>query len=280
MYNSNIIDGIYSSKILKDNIKRQISKENIKASLVVVQIGDNSASNIYIRNKEKACNYVGIDFKHIKFDKNISQDIVIEEIKKLNLDDKVNGILVQLPLPSSFDEGKIINTISPLKDVDGLTYQNVGNLVLGNDGFAPCTPTGVMELLKMHNVKLEGKNVCIVGRSNLVGRPLIQLLLRQNATVSICHSKSKDIKSYTKLADILIVAAGHPNLITKDMVKKNVIVIDVGINKENNVLCGDVDFEKVKKKASLITPVPGGVGPMTVACLLKNTLKAYKIQNS
>lgn len=279
MYNSNIIDGIYSSKTLKDNIKKQISNEKIKASLAVIQIGDNSASNLYIRNKEKACNYVGIDFKHIKFDKSISQDIVIEEIKKLNLDDKINGILVQLPLPPSFDEGKIINTILPLKDVDGLTYQNVGNLVLGNDGFAPCTPTGVMELLKMYNVKLEGKNVCIVGRSNLVGRPLIQLLLKQNATVSICHSKSKDIKSYTKLADILIVAAGHPNLITKDMVKKNAVVIDVGINKENNVLCGDVDFEKVKKKASLITPVPGGVGPMTVACLLKNTLKAYKIQN-
>lgn len=280
MYNNGIIDGVYASKTLKDNIKKEISKNKIKPSLAVIQIGDDSASNIYIRNKEKACSYVGIDFKHIKFDKTISQDIVINEINKLNLDDKINGILVQLPLPKSFDEGKIVNTISPLKDVDGLTYQNVGNLVLGNDGLVPCTPLGVIELLKMYNVKLEGKNVCIVGRSNLVGRPLIQLLLRRNATVSICHSKSQDIKTYTKLADVLIVAAGHPNLITKDMVKKKAVVIDVGINKENNVLCGDVDFEKVKKKTSLITPVPGGVGPMTVACLLKNTLKAYNIQNN
>lgn len=280
MYNKGIIDGVYASKTLKDNIKKEISKNKIKPSLAVIQIGDDSASNIYIRNKEKACSYVGIDFKHIKFDKTISQDIVINEINKLNHDDKVNGILVQLPLPKSFDEGKIVNTISPIKDVDGLTYQNVGNLVLGNDGLVPCTPLGVIELLKMYNVKLEGKNVCIVGRSNLVGRPLIQLLLRRDATVSICHSKSQDIKTYTKLADVLIVAAGHPNLITKDMVKKNAVVIDVGINKENNVLCGDVDFEKVKKKASLITPVPGGVGPMTVACLLKNTLKAYNIQNN
>lgn len=275
----NIIDGVYASKILKDNIKREISKRNIKPTLAVIQIGDNSASNIYIRNKQKACSYVGMDFKYIKFDKNISSDIVVDEIKKLNLDNSINGILVQLPIPKNFDEGKIINCISPVKDVDGLTYQNVGNLVLGNDGLVPCTPSAVMQLLKMYNVNLEGKMVCLIGRSNLVGRPLIQLLLRKNATVSIIHSKSKNIKDYTKRADVLIVAAGHPNLITSDMVKKNSIVIDVGINKENNVLCGDVDFEKVKKKAFLITPVPGGVGPMTVACLLKNTLKAYNIQN-
>ncbi len=275
----NIIDGLYASKTLKDNIKKEISKRKISPRLVVIQIGDDSASSIYIRNKEKACRYVGIDFKHIKFDKSISMNIVIDEIKKLNNDDTVSGILVQLPLPKNFDEGKIINSISPIKDVDGLTYQNVGNLVLGNDGLVSCTPYAVMELLRMYNVKLEGKNVCLIGRSNLVGRPLIQLLLRENATVSILHSKSKNIKDYTKKADILIVAAGHPSLVTKDMVKKGVIVIDVGINKENNVLCGDVDFENVKKKASLITPVPGGVGPMTVASLLKNTLKAYNIQN-
>lgn len=278
--NSNIIDGIYASKTLKDNIKKEISFKKIKPSLSVIQIGDDSASNIYIRNKQKACNYAGIKFNHIKFDKNISEKIVIDEIKKLNGDDSVNGILVQLPLPQGFNEGNIVNAISPLKDVDGLTYQNVGNLVLGNDGLVPCTPTAVMELLRMYNVKLSGKNVCIIGRSNLVGRPLIQLLLRENATVSVCHSKSLDIKNYTKLADVLIVAVGHPNLVTKDMVKNNAVVIDVGINKENDVLCGDVDFEKVKKKASLITPVPGGVGPMTVACLLKNTLKAYNIQNN
>lgn len=277
--NNNIIDGIYASKTIKDSIKNEISNRNIKPSLAVIQIGDDSASSIYIKNKEKACSYVGIDFKHIKFDKNISTNIVIEEIKKLNNDNSINGILVQLPLPKDFDEGKIINSILPIKDVDGLTYQNVGNLVLGNDGLISCTPFAVMELLRMYNVKLEGKNVCLIGRSNLVGRPLIQLLLRENATVSILHSKSKNIKDYTKKADVLIVAAGHPNLVTKDMVKKGAVIIDVGINKENNVLCGDVDFENVKKKASLITPVPGGVGPMTVASLLKNTLKAYNIQN-
>ena len=184
-----------------------------------------------------------------------------------------------MPLPFGFDEGKIINAINPLKDVDGLTYPNVGNLVLENDCLVPCTPLGVMELLKYYKVNLKGKNVCLVGRSNLVGKPLIQLLLKEDATLSICHSKSLDIKNYTKMADVLIVSVGHPNLITKDMVKEGAVVIDVGINKEGNILCGDVCFEDVLKKASLITPVPGGVGPMTVSCLLKNVIKAYKIQN-
>lgn len=276
---NNIIDGVATSTILRKKIKDQITSEKIKPCLAVIQIGDNSASNIYIKNKKKACIDVGIEFIYKKFDEDEKEETVINEIKKLNLDSSVNGILVQLPIPSSFHEEKIINTIKPVKDVDGLTYQNVGNLVLGNDGLVPCTPVAVMELLKMYNVKLSGKNVCIIGRSNLVGKPLIQLLLKQDATVSICHSKSTDIKKYTKLADVLIVAAGHPNLITKDMVKDKAVVIDVGINKENNILCGDVSFDEVSKKASLITPVPGGVGPMTVACLLKNTLKAYKIQN-
>ena len=201
------------------------------------------------------------------------------QIEKLNKDETVNGILVQLPLPPCFDEGRIINAISPVKDVDGLTYPNVGNLVLENECLVSCTPMGVMELLDMYNVSLKGKNACIVGRSNLVGKPLIQLLLARDATVSICHSKSVDIKSYTKMADVLIVAAGHPNLITKDMVKEGAVVIDVGINKENDSLVGDVSFDEVSKKASLITPVPGGVGPMTIASLLKNVVKAYKFQN-
>lgn len=276
---NNLIDGVLASKTLREKIKKQIEAEKIRPCLVVIQIGEDSASNIYIKNKKKACVDVGIKFEHIKFDKNISKETIINEIKRLNDDVLVNGILVQLPIPSHFNEGEIINTISPLKDVDGLTYPNVGNLVLGADGLVPCTPFAVMELLKMYNVKLAGKNVCVVGRSNLVGKPLVQLLLKQDATVSICHSKSLDIKSYTKRADVLIVAAGHPNLITKDMVKDKAVVIDVGINKENSLLCGDVSFDEVSKKASLITPVPGGVGPMTVACLLKNTLKAYKIQN-
>lgn len=276
---NNIIDGTKISLELRKKVKDLIEKENITPTLAVIQVGDNKASNVYIKNKKKACEDVGINFEHIKFNDTISQDLVIAEIKRLNNDISVNGILVQLPLPLGFDEGKIINTIDPVKDVDGLTYQNVGNLVLENDCLIPCTPLGVMELLKAYNVDLTSKNVCLVGRSNLVGKPLIQLLLQNNATLSICHSKSLGIKSYTKKADVLIVAVGHPNLITKDMVKEGAIIIDVGINKEGNILCGDVCFDEVSKKASLITPVPGGVGPMTVSCLLKNVVKAYKIQN-
>lgn len=276
---NNIIDGIKISTEIRKDIKQIINETKITPSLAVIQVGDNKASSIYIKNKKKACEEVGIRFEHIKFNDTISEELVINEIKRLNNDISINGILVQLPLPLGFDEGKIINTISPVKDVDGLTYQNVGNLVLENDCLVPCTPLGVMELLKAYNVRLSGKNVCIVGRSNLVGKPLIQLLLRNDATLSVCHSKSLDIKNHTKQADVLIVAAGHPNLITKDMVKDGVVIIDVGINKEGNLLCGDVDFDNVSKKASLITPVPGGVGPMTVACLLKNVVKAYQIQN-
>ena len=276
---NNIIDGIKISTEIRKDIKQIINETKITPSLAVIQVGDNKASSIYIKNKKKACEEVGIRFEHIKFNDTISEELVINEIKRLNNDISINGILVQLPLPLGFDEGKIINTISPVKDVDGLTYQNVGNLVLENDCLVPCTPLGVMELLKAYNVRLSGKNVCLVGRSNLVGKPLIQLLLRNDATLSICHSKSLDIKNHTKQADVLIVAAGHPNLITKDMVKDGVVIIDVGINKEGNLLCGDVDFDGVSKKASLITPVPGGIGPMTVACLLKNVVKAYQIQN-
>lgn len=276
---NNIIDGKLASQAVKMNLKKKIEFENLTPSLTVIQVGDNKASNIYIKNKKNACDEVGIKCNIIKFPETISEELVINEINRLNNDISVNGIIVQLPLPSNFNEGVIINEIDPIKDVDGLTYQNVGNLVLENEALISCTPLGVMELLKQYNVKLEGKNVCIVGRSNLVGKPLIQLFLQKNATVSICHSKSLDIKKYTKMADILVVAAGHPNLITKDMVKEGAVVIDVGINKENNVLCGDVDFKHVSEKASLITPVPGGVGPMTVACLLKNVVKAYLHQN-
>ena len=276
---NNIMDGKLASQAVKMNLKKKIEFENLTPSLTVIQVGDKKASNIYIKNKKNACDEVGIKCNIIKFPETISEELVINEINRLNNDISVNGIIVQLPLPSNFNEGVIINEIDPIKDVDGLTYQNVGNLVLENEALISCTPLGVMELLKQYNVKLEGKNVCIVGRSNLVGKPLIQLFLQKNATVSICHSKSLDIKKYTKMADILVVAAGHPNLITKDMVKEGAVVIDVGINKENNVLCGDVDFKHVSEKASLITPVPGGVGPMTVACLLKNVVKAYLHQN-
>lgn len=276
---NNIIDGTTASLTLKKKIANEIKQKNLTPCLAVIQVGDNKASDIYVRNKNKACDMVGIKFINIKLPDTISEDLIISEIERLNLDDSVNGILVQLPLPPCFDEGRIINAISPVKDVDGLTYPNVGNLVLENECLVSCTPMGVMELLDMYNVSLKGKNACIVGRSNLVGKPLIQLLLARDATVSICHSKSLDIKSYTKMADVLIVAAGHPNLITKDMVKEGAVVIDVGINKENDSLVGDASFDEVRKKASLITPVPGGVGPMTVASLLKNVVKAYKFQN-
>ena len=276
---NNIIDGKLMSKKIREELKEKLSKENIAPSLAVIKVGNNKASEIYVRNKEKACREVGINFIGINFPEEISEDTVINEIERLNNDISVNGILVQLPLPSSFDSGCIINKIDPVKDVDGLTYTNVGNLALENECLVSCTPLGVIELLKMYNVNLKGKNTCIVGRSNLVGKPLIQLLLQYDATVSICHSKSKDIKEYTRRADILIVAVGHPNLITKDMIKEGAIVIDVGINKCENTLCGDVDFESVSKKASLITPVPGGVGPMTIASLLKNVVKAYEIQH-
>lgn len=276
---SNIIDGLMISNKIKDELKEKIEKLNIKSSLTVVQVGDNSASNLYIKNKKKACLYVGLDFNLIKFDDDVTEEEIIDKINELNRDLSVNGIIVQLPLPSNLNANRIISYISPLKDVDGLTSQNVGNLSLGNEALVSCTPLGVMELLKEYKVNLSGKNVCIVGRSNLVGKPLIQLLLNEDATVSVCHSKSYDIKRYTSFSDVLIVAAGHAKLITKDMVKDGAVVIDVGINKENNVLSGDVDFDEVSKKASLITPVPGGVGPMTVACLLKNVVKAYEMQH-
>ena len=276
---NNIMDGAFVSRKIKDDIRNMIIDKNIVPSLVVIQIGDNKASNIYIKNKEKACESVGIKFEHIKFNETISEEVVINEIKRLNEDINVNGILVQLPLPFGFDEGKIINSINPLKDVDGLTYENVGNLVLSNECLKPCTAQGIMMLLDYYKVDIESKNVCIIGRSNLVGRPLIQMFLQKDATVTVCHSKSLDIKKYSKMADILVVAAGHPNLITEDMVKDDAIIIDVGINKEGNVLCGDVCFDEVSKKAKLITPTPGGVGPMTVVSLLKNVCKAYIIQN-
>ena len=276
---NNIIDGMMISTKIKDSLRKKIKINNIKPNLTVIQIGNDSASNVYIKNKKIACEYVGIDFNLIKFNDYVQENEVISTIKELNNNKDVNGIIIQLPIPDNLDAYKIINTILPVKDVDGLTYKNVGNLVLGKDCLVSCTPLGIMELLKEYNVNLSGKNVCIVGRSNLVGKPLIQLLLNKDATVSICHSKSLDIKYYTKMADVLIVAAGHSKLITKDMVKDGVIVIDVGINKENNALFGDVDFDYVSKKAALITPVPGGVGPMTVACLLKNVIKAYEIQN-
>ena len=276
---NNIIDGRILSEKIRKNIKEKIEKDKMVPSLVVIQIGDDAASSIYIKNKKKACENVGIKFSHILFNSEMSQDVIINEIKRLNEDISVNGIIVQLPIPKTFDVAKIINTISPVKDVDGLTYENVGNLVLENECIVPSTALGIITILDEYKIDLRRKNVCVIGRSNLVGKPLIQLLLQKDATVSICHSKTNNLKQYTKMADVLIVAVGCPNLITKDMVKENSVIIDVGINKEGNSLKGDVDFVNVRKKAKYITPVPGGVGPITVSCLLINVLKAYEIQN-
>ena len=273
---NNIIDGKKVSEKEKENLKQDILENNLSPSLAVIQVGDNKASNVYVRNKKRACEYVGIKFSELKFPENIEEYILIDEIKKLNNNDDIDGIIVQLPLPSNLDAKKIVNYIDPLKDVDGLTYENVGNLVVGNDCLVSCTPSGVMRLLDEYNVDVSGKNVCIVGRSALVGIPLMHLMLNQDATVTVCHSKTSDLKEHTLKADILVAAVGHPNLITEDMVKDGAVVIDVGINKVDDHLCGDVDFKNVSKKARLITPVPGGVGPMTVLGLLSNVVKTYK----
>ena len=279
MISLQILDGKEVKRIKLEELKNEVLKLDRPLGLTVIQVGDDSASNIYVKQKSKMANNLEFNFNHIKLEENVTEEEVLNIINSLNRDNCVDGILVQMPLPEHLNSRIIQNTISPLKDVDGLTDINMGMLVHKKNCLVPCTPLGVMELLKYYNVNLRGKNVCLVGRSNLVGKPLIQLLLKEDATLSICHSKSLDIKNYTKMADVLIVSAGHPNLITKDMVKEGAIIIDVGINKEGNILCGDVCFDEVKKKVKLITPVPGGVGPMTVACLLKNIVKAYKIQN-
>ncbi len=273
-----IMDGIKVSDIIKEEIKEDIIENNIEPSLTVIQVGDNPASNVYIKNKEKACIKVGIKFNLLKF-LDITEDELIKKINELNNDNNVNGIIVQLPLPDNFDTNKVVNTISPMKDVDGLTSTNVGNLVLGNDALVSCTPLGIIKLLKYYNINLESKKVTIIGRSNLVGKPLVNLLLKENASVSICHSKTTNIKDYTLNSDIVIVAVGKAKFLKEDYIKENTIVIDVGINKVNDKICGDVDFDLVSNKASYITPVPKGVGPMTIAMLLNNVLKAYRMQN-
>lgn len=275
-----IIDGKKISLEIKEELKQEVKTFKTKPGLVVIQVGDDSASNVYVKSKQKSANEVGINFLHIKYESNITEDEIILKIKELNNDSNINGIIVQLPIPKELNEKKIINSIDDLKDVDGLTYKNIGKLTSNTPGLISCTPLGIIELLNRYNVKISKKHVVIVGRSNLVGKPLINLFLNKDATVTICHSKTEDLKKYTEVADILVVAVGKKDLITADMVKNNAIIIDVGINKVDNKLYGDVDFEEVYKKASLITPVPGGVGPMTVAMLLKNTIISYKIMNT
>ena len=270
------LDGKTLSNKIKSDIGGKIKKYLLKPTLAVIQIGDDEASNIYINSKKKACENVGINFIHEKFSSNVSEQEIINKIIELNNDTYVNGILIQLPIPKKLNEHKLLNLINKNKDVDGLTDINMGLLFKNNNNLIPCTPQGIMKILEEYNIDLIGKHAVIVGRSNLVGKPLAMLLLQKNVTVTICHSKTKDLGSFTKQADILISAVGKKHLITKDMVKENSVVIDVGINRVDGKLYGDVDFENVKDIVSYITPVPGGVGPMTVAMLLSNVLKNYE----
>lgn len=273
--NEKIIDGKKVSLENKELLKKKVAKLKEKLKLVVVSVGDNPASKVYVKQKEKMALEVGYDFENLHFD-TITNKELVKEIEKLNQDTKVTGIIVQLPLPDNLDKNLILNTVSPLKDVDGLTNINLLKLVKNEDSLLPCTPNGVMKLLEYYKVDLIGKRIVIVGRSELVGLPLFHLLLHKNATVTLCHSKTKDLKSYTKEADILIVAVGKKDLITKDMVKKGSIIIDVGINRIDGKLYGDVASDAIEE-ASLMTPVPGGVGPMTVISLMENVYKAWEL---
>jgi len=275
-----IIDGKLVSQKIKDTLKTEVTilKVNKKRipKLVVLLIGDNPASMTYVKNKEKACSYIGIESEIIK-KKNSTTEEILEIISNLNEDKAVDGILVQLPLPKNIDENKVLNSISPEKDVDGFHPINIAKLFLGETGFLPCTPSGIIELLNSISYDLTGKEVVVIGRSNIVGKPMSLLCLQKNATVTIAHSKSKNLKEICKRADVLISAIGKANFITDEFVKENAVVIDVGINRNSEYkLCGDVDFTKVYDKVSAITPVPGGVGPMTIAMLMKNTLTSYK----
>ena len=275
---SKIIDGKKAKAEIIEELKKEVKHFMIKPCLAVIQIGDDPASNTYINAKAKACDEIGIYFKHIKFTENTKEIEVINKIVELNNDEYVHGILLQLPLPEGFNADKLINYIARNKDVDGLTDINLGKLFNNKPCLISCTPQGIMKLLEQENVEIEGKNVTIVGRSNLVGKPLIGLMLNKNATVTICHSKTENLSKHTKNADILIVAVGKKHFIKENMVKEDAVVIDVGINKEDGKLYGDVDFTNVKTKVSKITPVPGGVGPMTVAMLMTNVINAYQKQ--
>ena len=276
-----LLDGKKLSSKIKEQIKKEVSylKEtrDIVPGLAVVLVGDDPASHTYVKMKSRACKEVGIYSIVHEMPSSISQKEIEETIRLMNANPNIDGILVQLPLPQHIDTTRILELIDPAKDVDGFHPYNFGRLMQGLDTFAPCTPLGVMELLDEYNIDVKGLDTCVVGASNIVGKPMAALLLNANATVDICHIYTKDLSAHTKNADIVVVGVGKPNLITADMVKEGAIVIDIGINKlEDGRIVGDVDFENVSKKASFITPVPGGVGPMTIAMLLKNTLKAAK----
>ena len=272
-----IIDGKELAQKVRNNVKKSLESLNITPGLAVILVGKNPASQVYVRMKERACKEVGIHFERFDLDEGVNEIDVLKLIDELNQRDSVHGILVQLPLPSHLDEKFIIESILPHKDVDGFTPINLGNLLIGANRIVPATPKAIIKLIESTNIDIEGLHAVVVGRSNIVGKPVSLLLQQKDATVTMCHSKSKPLKRYTRQADILVVAVGKPNLITGNMVKKGAIVIDVGINRVGKKLIGDVDFESVKNVASYITPVPGGVGPMTIACLLENIIECVKL---
>ena len=272
-----IIDGKLISTQIKDELKKEVADKNIKATLAVIQVGNDPASSVYVGNKKKACAYIGIGSESYELPEETTEEELIALIDRLNADDNINGILVQLPVPKHIDDKKIINRISPLKDVDGFHPESVGNLCIGQSGFVSCTPAGIIELIKRSGITIEGRECVVIGRSNIVGKPMALLLLANNGTVTICHSKTRDLKDVCKRADILIAAVGKPKMITSEYIKEGAVVIDVGIHRmDNGKLCGDVDYDDVYEHVSAITPVPGGVGPMTIAMLMVNCVKAAK----
>lgn len=280
---SNIIDGKLVASKVKEGVAKEVrnlNRKGIKVCLAVILVGNDPASQVYVNNKKKACEALGIISKQFILSENIGQEKLLALIQSLNNDATVNGILCQLPLPAGYDEKAITEAISPEKDVDAFHSINVGKIMLGDYNFLPCTPAGVIEMLNYYDIKVSGKECVVVGRSNIVGKPMSMLLLHRNGTVTTCHSKTKNLAEVCKRADILVAAVGRPKFITADMVKEGAVVIDVGINRVDGKLCGDVDFENVSHKTSWITPVPGGCGVCTIAMLMKNTVTAAKKQNN
>ena len=277
-----LIDGKRISQEIKDELKAEaaeLKEKGIEPALAVIQVGNDPASSVYVGNKKKACEYIGVESLAYELSEETTQEELLSLIDELNGRVDVNGILVQLPLPKHIDEEKVLNAISPLKDVDGFHPMNVGALCIGKEGLVSCTPAGIIELLKRSNISIEGKECVVIGRSNIVGKPMSLLLLRENGTVTVTHSRTKDLKEVCKRADILVVAIGKPKMIKADYVKEGAVVIDVGIHRmENGKLCGDVDYDQVAPLCSAITPVPGGVGPMTIAMLMKNCVQSVELQ--
>ncbi|HIY62565.1 MAG TPA: bifunctional methylenetetrahydrofolate dehydrogenase/methenyltetrahydrofolate cyclohydrolase FolD [Candidatus Mediterraneibacter stercoripullorum] len=277
-----LIDGKKISNEIKDELKEEVAElkeKGVSICLAVIQVGDDPASSVYVRNKKRACAYIGIESKAFELPENTTEEELVSLVEELNGDPSVNGILVQLPLPAHINEDRIIRTISPDKDVDGFHPVSVGRLWIGEKGFLSCTPAGIIQLLKRSGIEIEGKECVVIGRSNIVGKPMAALLLRENGTVTVAHSRTKNLKDVAKRADILIVAIGKKQFITSEYVKNGAVVIDVGMHRdENNHLCGDVDFDDVEPVASAITPVPGGVGPMTIAMLMNNCVETARMQ--